>query len=450
MNRERYHFIGIGGAGMSVIAELLHGRGAVVQGSDAKPSATLERLESRGIHCYPTQDASQVPPDHTVVRSTAIKDDNPELATALERGQEIIHRSEALVRAARGLDFVAVAGAHGKTTTSGMLAAALVEAGADPSYAVGGSVLGLGSGARLGSGSVFVAEADESDGSFLAYQPRVAIVTNVEPDHLDHYGSEEAFADAFLQFASRLVDGGLLICCADDAGSAHLAERARSEGLRVATYGRSANADVIVDGDDVFIGEDCYRLSLQVAGDHNRLNAAAALIAGIELGVPAPLMARSLGAFAGTDRRFEPRGYVGGIRVVDDYAHHPTEVAATIATARTQVGSSRVLVLFQPHLFSRTKNFADRFAGALSAADSVVVADIFPAREAPMPGVTSALITEKLPGAEFVPDLTDAAARIASLARPGDIIITMGAGSVTEAGPMILAALAGDSGQVTP
>lgn len=441
MNRERYHFIGIGGAGMSVIAELLSARGQIVQGSDAKDSAALQRLRAKGIHCFIGHDGTNLPADFTVVRSTAIKDTNPELALAIDRGQQILHRSEALVRAAEGLDFVAVAGAHGKTTTSGMLAAALVEAGTDPSYAIGGTVLGLGSGARLGTGSVFVAEADESDGSFLNYAPRVAIVTNVEPDHLDHYGSEAAFKQAFLDFASRLTEGGLLICCADDPGAADLAERATAEGLRVVTYGRSKNADVGVAGDDVIIDDRHYRLALQVAGDHNRLNAAAALIAGIELGVPATLMSRSLGAFAGTGRRFEQRGYVRGVRVIDDYAHHPTEVAATIATARTQVGASRVIVVFQPHLFSRTQAFADRFAGALKGADSVIVTDIFPAREAPVAGVTSELITDKLPKARYVGDMDEAARLAASLARPGDIVLTMGAGSITEAGATVISAL---------
>ncbi|MDO5701655.1 MAG: UDP-N-acetylmuramate--L-alanine ligase [Bowdeniella nasicola] len=428
----RFHFIGIGGAGMSVIAELLDARGHQVQGSDQRESPALERLRSAGITVYVGQRAAQVPADAVVVRSTAVREDNPELAVARERGQEILHRSEALVLASEGLDFVAVAGAHGKTTTSAMLAAALVEAGTDPSYAIGGTVLGFGHGARLGSGSVLVAEADESDGSFLNYTPRIAIVTNVEPDHLDHYGTRENFTAAFLTFAQRLTPGGLLICCADDDGAADLARSAASTGIRTVTYGRSPHADAQLDGEHVTLGGRTTRLSLQVAGEHNRLNAAAAFIAGVELGVPASLMGRCLGAFRGTRRRFEPRGSVGAVRLVDDYAHHPTEVEATLATARTQVGSGRVLVLFQPHLFSRTHTFADRFAAALSTADGCVVTDIYPAREDPIPGVTSRLITDQLEGADYVPDRIEAAHAIAEAATPGDLIITMGAGDVTE------------------
>ncbi len=436
-----YHFIGIGGAGMSVIAELLAAQGHRVQGSDSRDGTAVRRLRAAGIDVFVGHNAASVPADAVVVRSTAIKSDNVELAVAQERGQEIIHRSQALVIASQGMDFVAVAGAHGKTTTSGMLAAALVEAGSDPSYAIGGTVLGLGSGSRLGAGSIFVAEADESDGSFLNYTPRVAIVTNVEPDHLDYYGSQEAFEDAFTQFAQRIDDGGLLICCADDAGAAALAERARAAGVRTITYGRSSQADARVEGEVVELEGRRERLSLQVAGDHNRLNAAAAYVAGIELGVPSAMMARSLGAFRGTGRRFEPRGYVDGVRVIDDYAHHPTEVAATIATARTQVGRGRVLVLFQPHLFSRTQKFAARFAEALDGADEVIVCDIFPAREQPIPGVTAALITEHMRHGQYVGDRDAAARALARRARPGDMILTMGAGDITAAGELILAQL---------
>lgn len=436
-----YHFIGIGGAGMSVIAELLHARGARISGSDMNDSPTLQRLRNLGLHIYVGHRAEQVPKDAVVVYSTAVPKSNPELAIAHERNQEVIHRSLALALAASGMDFVAVAGAHGKTTTSAMLAAALVEAGSNPSYAIGGSVLGLGAGARLGSGEVFIAEADESDGSFRNYTPRIAIVTNVESDHLDFYGTEAAFAEAFMDFARTIVADGLLICCADDAGAAKLAVAAASEGIRTLTYGTDPRADAVVAGDELTYGHMTVRLTLQVAGHHNRLNAAAAFLAGTELGVPATLMARSLGAYQGAGRRFQPRGSAAKVRVVDDYAHHPTEVAATLATARTQVGSGRVIVLFQPHLFSRTKNFAKRFADALAAADEVVVCDIFPAREQPMAGVTSELITDQLAKAHYVGDMQDAAAKVVDLARPGDLVITMGAGSITNAAPLIVDAL---------
>lgn len=436
-----YHFIGIGGAGMSVIAELLHARGAYISGSDMNDSPTLQRLRNLGLNIYVGHRADHVPEDAVVVYSTAVPSTNPELVIAKERNQEVIHRSLALALAASGMDFVAVAGAHGKTTTSAMLAAALVEAGSNPSYAIGGSVLGLGAGARLGSGEVFIAEADESDGSFRNYTPRIAIVTNVESDHLDFYGTEEAFAAAFMDFARTIVADGLLICCADDQGAAKLAVAAASEGIRTLTYGTDPRADAVLNGDELTFGHMNVRLALQVAGHHNRLNAAAAFLAGTELGVPATLMARSLGAYQGAGRRFQPRGTADRVRVIDDYAHHPTEVAATLATARTQVGSGRVIVLFQPHLFSRTKNFAKRFAQALSAADEVVVCDIFPAREAPMPGVSSELITDQLAKAHYVGELEAAAAKVCELARPGDLVITMGAGSITNAAPLIVDAL---------
>ncbi len=342
------------------------------------------------------------------------------------------------------MDFVAVAGAHGKTTTSAMVAVALREAGLDPSWGIGGTVVGVGSGAHLGAGNVFVAEADESDRSFLNYTPRIAVVTNVEPDHLDHYGSEAAFIAAFHDFLGRIVAGGLLVACRDDAGAAGLLDVARSRGIRCVSYGATAPdaADaLVVDGDGVVRGGERHPLALRVGGDHNRLNAAAAFAVGLELGVAPDVMGTALGAFLGTGRRFEDRGALRGIRVVDDYAHHPTEVAATLATARAAAGGGRVLVLFQPHLFSRTRQFADRFAAALDLADDVVVTAIYAAREDPEPGVTSELITRAMRRGRYVADRHQAAREVAGHARPGDIVLTMGAGDVTDLADEILAAL---------
>jgi UDP-N-acetylmuramate--alanine ligase len=439
-----HHLIGIGGAGMSVVAELLAARGHAVQGSDSKRSAVLARLEEQGIRTFVGHDAGHVGPGMVVVVSTAIRPDNPELVRARDLSLEVIHRSEALARAAAGMDFVAVAGAHGKTTTSAMVAVALREAGLDPSWAIGGSVVGVGSGAHLGAGSVFVAEADESDSSFLNYSPRIAVVTNVEPDHLDHFGSEAAFTAAFHDFLGRIVAGGLLVACRDDDGAAGLLAVARARGIRCVSYGTTA-PDVpdalVVDGDAVVRGGERHPLALRVGGDHNRLNAAAAFAVGLEFGVAPDVMGAALGAFLGTGRRFEDRGVRRGIRVVDDYAHHPTEVAATLATARIAAGEGRVLVLFQPHLFSRTRQFADRFAAALELADDVVVTAIYAAREDPEPGVTAELITRAMSHGRYVADRHRAAREVASHARQGDIVLTMGAGDVTELADEILAAL---------
>ena len=487
-----FHLIGIGGAGMSVVAQLLAARGARVSGSDAHGSPAFDHLSDLGITTHLGHDAANVPAGSTVVVSTAIKGTNPELAEARRRDQEVIHRSQALALAAQGLDFVAVAGAHGKTTTSGMLAEALTDAGADPSFAIGGVVRALGTGAHLGGGSSLVAEADESDRSFLNYTPRVEIVTNVEPDHLDSYGTAEAFETAFVDFAHRLVPGGLLVACAADAGALRLAQSAAAEGLRVVTYS-FAGPDTLPGG--VLVGEGHVHLDIQergasstrglltlttadgrepaggtgeephhgpvelvlaVPGDHVALDAAGAWAAGIELGVEPALMARALGAFGGTGRRFEDRGEADGVSVIDDYAHHPTEIEALLRTARgvAQERGGRVLVLFQPHLFSRTRAFADRFGQALALADAVVVTDVYPARETQVdfPDITGDTVAQRVPGgtARFVAERLDAAHAVADLARPGDLLLTVGAGDVTELAGTVLGDLAAREGGAAP
>ena len=479
-----FHLIGIGGAGMSVVAQLLAARGARVSGSDAHGSPAFDHLADLGITTYLGHDAANVPAGSTVVVSTAIKETNPELAEARRRDQEVIHRSQALALAAQGLDFVAVAGAHGKTTTSGMLAEALTDAGADPSFAIGGVVRALGTGAHLGGGSALVAEADESDRSFLNYTPRVEIVTNVEPDHLDTYGTTEAFEAAFVDFAHRLVPGGLLVACAADPGSLRLAQSAAAEGLRVVTYsfdrpdtlpggrlvgeghvhlnirerGASSTRALLTltraadreQSGGVAAGapaQSQVELVLAVPGDHVALDAAGAWAAGIEVGVEPAEMARALGSFGGTGRRFEDRGQAHGVRVIDDYAHHPTEIEALLHTARevAQERGGRVLVLFQPHLFSRTRTFADRFGQALALADVVVVADVYPAREnqADFPDITGETVAQRVPGdrAVFVADRQDAAHTLAAQARPGDLLLTVGAGDVTELATTVLSDL---------
>ncbi|MFP7695988.1 UDP-N-acetylmuramate--L-alanine ligase [Trueperella sp. LYQ143] len=436
-----YHLIGAGGAGMSVVGQLLCARGEHVSGSDRSHSANLDRLRAAGATVYVGHQGEHVPDDAVIVVSSAIREDNPELVRARELGLEVIHRSQALARAACDRDFVAVAGAHGKTSTSAMLSVALESLGRDPSRAIGGNLAGGLSGAHLGSGPVFIAEADESDGSFLNYTPRIAIVTNVEPDHLDHYGSQEAFEQAFVDFAHRIEFGGLLICCADSPGAWALAQQARAAGIRTWTYGVGAGLEhhASIEILDPSRARVTFRgvpaeLHLSVPGNHNLLNATAALLAGVELGEELHQMAQALAAFRGTGRRFEQRAEVAGRRIIDDYAHHPTEVRATLITAREQVAATggRVCVLFQPHLYSRTQIFAQEFAQALALADEVVVTSVYAAREEPSAGAEADVITAHLPGAHYVPDRYEAAARIAQLSQSGDIILTMGAGDVTE------------------
>ncbi len=459
---DKYHFIGIGGAGMSVVAEILFQEGMEVSGSDRLESAVLKRLRGRGITAHGGHHPGQVPADAVVVISSAVREGNPELERARKRGQRVIHRSEALALAARQKRFVAVAGAHGKTTTSAMLTQALYATGVSPSCAIGGPILGLDSGALLGDGDIFVAEADESDGSFLNYRPSVAVVTNIEADHLDHFGSIESFEDVFFQFASRIRPGGTLVCCAEDQGSARLALRARQEleDIDVLTYGRVSPAI----SPDISIGDSRvtkdgaratlrmkrapgaeFTLRLQVTGEHNLLNAAGAWAAGVSLGADPRSFAEALGTFTGAGRRFELRGEAAGRRVVVDYAHHPTEIEAALRQARLVVGSGRVVAVFQPHLYSRTANFAERFAGALTAADEVILAEIFAAREDPVEGVTSGLIEQEMLtrglAAQYMPgeSPTESALRGAKCTGPGDLLILIGAGDINQGAQAALA-----------
>ncbi|HEY0216764.1 MAG TPA: UDP-N-acetylmuramate--L-alanine ligase, partial [Cellulomonas sp.] len=484
----RVHLVGVGGAGMSAVAGLLVARGLTVSGSDAAESATLAGLREAGVRVHVGHDATHVADVDTLVVSSAIRATNPELVAARERGLAVLHRSDALAALMADRIGIAVAGAHGKTTTSAMVAAALGAVGRedpvlDPSYAIGGTVrtaAGPTPGYRTGTGDVFVAEADESDGSFLAYAPAVAVVTNVEPDHLDHYGSTEAFEAAFEAFADRVRDGGALVAGADDAGAARLVaavdERLTRRGVRVLTYGRSETAEASETADaahpvDLVVGPvqavgGAWRvaltsrladlpdaeLTLAVPGDHNAANAAAAYLAAWAVGADPAVAARGLGEFRGTGRRFEDRGTVGGVRVVDDYAHHPTEVAALLRTARGLVGGGRVLVLFQPHLYSRTRTFAVEFGQALDLADVVVVTDVYAAREDLDPETTGDTLVQRVPTpgrATFVADRHAAARTIAAAARPGDLLLTVGAGDVTALAPEILTAL-GDDGATGP
>jgi len=466
----RVHFVGIGGAGMSGIARIMLARGVTVSGSDSADSAALAGLAALGARVGVGHAASQLGdlgPADTLVVSSAIRASNPELVEAHRRGLRVLHRAAALASLMFGRQVIAVTGTHGKTSTTSMITTALIEAGADPAYAIGGVLAATGVGAADGDGRYFVAEADESDGSFLMYAPDVAVITNVEADHLDNYGTEAAYRASFAAFAGRVKPGGLLVTCADDAGTRELAAYARALGLRVVSYGETAGADYLIStvttngmetsfhvragwsGAEPSAGQSHPRpfgtmefdLRLQVPGRHNALNATAAFAAAVELGIDPGRVAAGLAGFRGAARRLEPKGEAGGVRVLDTYAHHPTELAADLRAARDiAIGGGRVIAVFQPHLFSRTRIFAAEFGAALGLADEAVVLDVYAAREDPEPGVTGALVADAVPGgtARYVPDFADVPAVVAALAEPGDLVLTMGAGDITKMGPLVL------------
>jgi UDP-N-acetylmuramate--alanine ligase len=453
------HFIGIGGAGMSGIARILLARGVPVSGSDRRDTPTLLALRALGARVEVGHDAAHLGDADTVVVSTAIRPDNPELAAARERGLRVLPRAVALAAVMAGRRSVAVAGTHGKTSTTSMLTVAVQACGADPSFAIGGNLNESGSNAHAGEGDVFVAEADESDRSFLVLAPFAGIVTNVEADHLDNYGDLAAVEAAFDRFLQTVDPEGFVVLCLDDPGAARLADVPVK--ARVRTYGTSAEADlrlldVTVAGDRtsytaVLDGVELGRVRIRVPGEHMARNSAAALLAGLELGLPADGLIDGLGRFGGVHRRFELKGVVGGVRVYDDYAHHPTEVRAQLAAARAVAGDGRLVVVFQPHLYSRTREFADGFGDALGLADEVVVMDVYGAREDPVPGVTGAMVADAVPlppeHVLFEPSWSAAAPALAARARPGDLVMTMGAGDVSMVGPEVLEALrrAGES-----
>jgi UDP-N-acetylmuramate--alanine ligase len=462
----RVHFTGIGGAGMSGIARIMLARGVAVSGSDAAASAALAELASLGARVHVGHSAEHLREADTLVVSSAIRPDNPELAEAVRRGIRVLHRAGALASLMFGRRVIAVSGTHGKTTTTSMITTVLRETGADPGYVIGGVLGATGVGAADGAGPDFVAEADESDGSFLMLSPDAAVVTNVEADHLDNYGTAEAYRASFDAFVARITPGGLLVTCADDPGARGLADRGGGLGLRVRGFGESADADYRVtairsrgmettfsvrSNPGPFGIIDCD-ISIGVPGRHNALNAAAAFAAAVELGTAPERAAAALGRYRGTARRMEPKGEAGGVRVVDTYAHHPTELAADLRAARPIAAGGRVIAVFQPHLYSRTRIFAAQFGAALGLADEVVVLDVYAAREDPEPGVTGRLVADAVPGgaAHYVPSFDDVPRVVASLAAPGDLVLTMGAGDVTRLGPLVLGELAAASGAARP
>ncbi|MFD3972822.1 UDP-N-acetylmuramate--L-alanine ligase [Streptomyces cyaneofuscatus] len=450
---ERPHFIGIGGAGMSGIAKILAQRGAKVAGSDAKESATVESLRALGATVHIGHEARNLADDAScVVVSSAIRADNPELLRAAELAVPVVHRSDALASLMNGLRAIAVAGTHGKTTTTSMLAVALSSLSLAPSYAIGGDLEGPGTNATHGEGDIFVAEADESDRSFQKYDPEVAIVLNVELDHHANYASMDEIYDSFETFVGKVVPGGTLVISADQPGAVELTRRVRDlSDLKVVTYGSAESADVrvhkvtprgLTSEVTVLLNGKFLTFTVSVPGAHYAHNAVAALAAGVALGIPAHNLASALGSYTGVKRRLQLKGEAAGVQVIDSYAHHPTEMTADLEAMRGAAADARILVVFQPHLFSRTQELGTEMGQALALADASVVLDIYPAREDPIPGITSALIIDaaKAAGAEVtaVHDQADVPAAVAGMAGPGDLVLTMGAGDVTDLGPRIL------------
>ncbi|WP_172137173.1 UDP-N-acetylmuramate--L-alanine ligase [Adlercreutzia sp. ZJ473] len=462
---EALHFIGVGGVGMSGIARVAHDQGMRVSGSDLKESRYTKQLEEAGITVLIGQDAGNIPAGNpTVVVSTAILENNPELVEACRRGLEIRHRAEMLAALGRNLDTLAVAGTHGKTTTSSMLASTLDAMGASPTFLIGGIVRAWGTNAHSGKGRYYVVEADESDKSFTFLSPAACIVTNVETDHLDHYESLEEIYAQFGKFIASVPAGAPVVVCGDDEALTRLA-RKEARG-RVITYGFSEGCDArVVRAQARGVGS-AFTLRLpdgrevessikQNPGMHNVSNGAAVLTLIDALGLDVDAAAEKLRAFTGVRRRFDLVGEEQGVTVVDDYAHHPTEIAATIAAARA-LDFARVHVLFQPHRYSRaglfTEVLKDEFGSAFDAADTVTFMDVYSAGEAPVPGINGktflnvVLEHEGHPEAHYVPRRIDAAPFMAQLAKEGDLVITMGAGDVTALGPHIIDALAAREG----
>jgi UDP-N-acetylmuramate--alanine ligase len=457
---RRIHFIGIGGIGMSGIAELLVNLGYSVSGSDARRTDLTDRLGQLGITVHVGHAASHVGDADVVVYSSAIRDDNPEMAEARQRHVPVIPRAEMLAELMRLRSGIAVAGAHGKTSTTSMIALVLEQAGLDPTAVIGGKLSAFGSNARLGRGEWMVVEADESDRSFLRLSPTVAVITNIDREHMEAYGSYADLESAFVEFAGKVPFYGAVVACADDEALRAILPRL---SRRTVTYGID-HADAQLSATDVVLegfgsrcrvirrpahragtGEVLGELHLQVPGRHSVLNALAAVAVALELDVPFARIAEALAGFRGADRRFQRVGEVNGVVVIDDYGHHPTEIAAVLAAARA-ARPARIVLAFQPHRYTRTRDLLPEFARTLATADEVVLTDIYPASEAPIPGVTiealaAAVTAERGTPVQVVHDLSALPAAVARLARAGDLVITLGAGSIGGTAARIVAAL---------
>ncbi len=445
LNGKRVHFIGIGGSGMSGLARIALSDGIRVSGSDAKESSVLSALKALGAEVYTSHEAAHIDDVDVVVYSTAISPSNPEMVRAAELSLPILTRAKALALLMNENRAIAVAGTHGKTTTSSMATVAFQACGIDPSFAIGGILTASGSNAHRGSGDFFIAEADESDGSFIEYHPLAAIVTNIEHDHVDFFATPEAVTDAFNKFASTISAEGFLIYCKDDSGSRSLGESALA--CKAISYGVHDESDLHIDQIELHPAGSRARalwkgrvvgfIELSVPGHHNLLNAAGVLALGLAFDLPATDLLTGLHSFRGAGRRFELKASVHGIRIVDDYGHHPTEISVTLEAARRYADTGKLLVIFQPHRYSRTQAFLDDFALSLDKADDVTLLEIYAASEKPIPGVSAALIAERMKRGHFIPNFAEAADRLVEIAAPGDVIVTLGAGDVNSLGPII-------------
>ena len=463
---QRIHFVGIGGIGMSGIAEVLLNLGYQISGSDLKTSAVTQRLAALGASTFEGHAAANIVGADVVVTSSAISVDNPEVAEARRLHVPVIQRAEMLAELMRLKYGIAIAGMHGKTTTTSMVAAVLAGGGLDPTVVVGGRVDAMGSNARLGKSQYLVAEADESDRSFLKLSPILSVVTNIDREHMDCYRDMRDVRRTFLEFMERVPFYGMVVGCNDDVALRRLLPRVHR---RVTTYGTSRGSDFLIRmgsslaGSSLAAGEpsplirfqvtykekDLGEFTLHVPGTHNVLNATAAIAVGTALDIPVEQIRSALAGFRGVDRRFQFKGAAAGVSVIDDYGHHPTEIRATLAAAR-QCGFRRVHVIFQPHRFTRTRDLMDEFTTAFADADTLCLLDIYPASEKPIKGITAEALASRIVGAgkrsvAYVPSFSDAVDTVAVLTQPGDMILTLGAGSVSQLGALILERLAANS-----
>jgi UDP-N-acetylmuramate--alanine ligase len=455
------HFMGIGGAGMAPLAELIRRSGGRLTGCDSHPNAAARSLADAGVSVAAGHDPAHVEESSALIVTAAVPRDHPEVAAARAAGLPVLKRAEALGAIVNRGYVVGIAGTHGKTTTTALTTSVLEAAGMDPTGFVGGRVQQWGGNLRMGTGPLFVVEADEFDRSFLSLQPAIAVVTTLEADHLDIFGSLQGVEEAFLEFIGGVPDDGLVVACADEPGVGRLLPRIGARRRAVTSYGTSAGSMLRAEklrpdagGTTFVVREHGYLLgaaTLRIPGIHNVRNALAAVAVARHLGAGWPEITRGLAAYAGVERRFERVGEEGDVLVVDDYAHHPTEISATLEAARSSFPDRRIVAVFQPHLYSRTRDFAEDFGAALAAADVTFVAEIYPAREQPIPGVTAQLVVDSARTAggdvHYLPVRDDVPAAVVASLRPGDVCLTLGAGDLNDAAREILHLLGGDDGR---
>jgi UDP-N-acetylmuramate--alanine ligase len=450
LQSSNLHFVGIGGSGMSGLARISLALGIRTSGSDAKDSKILEDLRTLGATIYLGHNASHLLPDSTLVISSAISDDNPEILAAKKMGLICMTRAELLATFMLDKRSIAVAGTHGKTTTTSMLTVALQSLGLDPSFAIGGTINRGGTNAHLGSGEFFIAEADESDGSFIAYKPGGAVITNIELDHVDNFPNIEAVMEIFYEFVKSIRPNGFLVIGNGGPSAQKLLDNFPRKDIQVLTYGKT-DADLTYShlalnptgarARVAFKGKILGEVEVSIPGEHNLLNALAVIGVGISTNQPVAEFFNGIRSFTGARRRFEVKGKINGVTVVDDYGHHPTEIEVTLQAAKNFIGPGKVLVIFQPHRYTRTQAFTTEFAKSLASADQVFLLEIYSAGESPIPGVSSKIISDQIPGSIYNPSMIEVVEEVTRLAKPGDLIITLGAGDVSALAPIILESL---------